>query len=206
MPRASAWDLEQRGRQVPPPTLPRLVFTAGQDDVKEAAERFVTTRIIRAGRDAWEEIARTESFESWKVIGRALLIGRKVALAHSGANRAMGQLYSKSFNAWAKQHGFAAMKASTRSVAIELAENENTITAWRDGLPARQRKRLIHPLSVTRRWRAATQYNGKCPADLKRDAVAAWRRFVSCVRSLPADQAMPLWQAVSAEAAAMTHG
>jgi hypothetical protein len=31
------------------------------------------------------------------------------------------------------------------------------------------------------------------PADLKRDAVAAWRRFVSCVRSLPADQAAALW-------------
>jgi hypothetical protein len=54
-----------------------------------------------------------------------------------------------------------------------------------------------------RRWRASLNHgNGKCPADLKRDAKAAWRRFVSCVRSLPADQAAPLWQAALAEVAA----
>jgi hypothetical protein len=35
---------------------------------------------------------------------------------------------------------------------------------------------LIHPLSSVRRWRAATQSNGKCPQDLKREAAAAWRR------------------------------
>jgi hypothetical protein len=27
--------------------------------------------------------------------------------------------------------------------------------------------------------------NGKCPQDLKRDAAAAWRRFVTCVEALP---------------------
>jgi hypothetical protein len=69
-------------------------------------------------------------------------------------------------------------------------------------LPERQRKRLIHPLSNVRRWRAATAHNGECPQDLKRDTTAAWRRFVSCVKSLPADQARPLWQVVLAEATA----
>jgi hypothetical protein len=60
----------------------------------------------------------------------------------------------------------------------------------------------VHPLSNVRRWRAATaESNGKSPVDLKRDAMAAWRRFVYCARSLPPDQAMPLWQAVSVEAA-----
>jgi hypothetical protein len=54
-----------------------------------------------------------------------------------------------------------------------------------------------------RRWRAATAHGeGKCPQDLKRDAVAAWRKFVSCVELLPPDQARLLWQAVSAEATA----
>ena len=49
-------------------------------------------------------------------------------------------------------------------------------------------------------WRAATVHGtGKCPQDLKREAAAAWRRFVSCVQALPPDQAMPLWQAVAAE-------
>ena len=42
--------------------------------------------------------------------------------------------------------------------------------------------------------------------DFKRDALAAWRRFVSCVELLPPDQAAPLWQVALAEVAAMAHG
>jgi hypothetical protein len=91
------------------------------------------------------------------------------------------------------------MAKSVRSVAIELHENAKAIEAWRATLPEKQRRRLVHPLSVTRRWRAATQSNGKCPQDLQRDALGAWRRFVSCVRSLPADQAAPLWEIALAE-------
>ena len=59
---------------------------------------------------------------------------------------------------------------------------------------------VFHPLSNVRRWRASLNHgNGKCPQDLKRDAMAASRRFVSCVRSLPADQAAPLWEIALAE-------
>jgi hypothetical protein len=93
------------------------------------------------------------------------------------------------------------MPKSTRSVAIELHEKANAIETWRASLPERRRKQLIHPLSNVRRWRAATAHgNGKCPEDLKREAAAAWRRFVSCVKLLPPEQAMPLWQIALAEA------
>jgi hypothetical protein len=54
---------------------------------------------------------------------------------------------------------------------------------------------VSHPLSNVRRWRASLNHgNGKCPQDLKRDAVAAWKRFVGCVEALPADQAATLWE------------
>jgi hypothetical protein len=46
--------------------------------------------------------------------------------------------------------------------------------------------------------------NGKCPQDLKREAAAAWRRFVTCVSALPPDQAAPHWQAALSEAPSMT--
>jgi hypothetical protein len=45
----------------------------------------------------------------------------------------------------------------------------------------------------------------KCPADLKREAIAAWKRFVSCAEMLPPDQAAPFWQAALAEVTAMAH-
>jgi hypothetical protein len=170
-----------------------------EDDPKETAERIATMRTIRAGRDAWEEINRAESFESWKLIGAALAVGKAHALKITGANAAWGQHYSREFGKWIKQHGFDKMAKSVRSVAIELHENANAIEAWRTTLPERQRKRLIHPLSNVRRWRAATAHNGECPQDLKRDAMAAWRRFVCCVKALPPHEAETLWQVAVAE-------
>jgi hypothetical protein len=54
-----------------------------------------------------------------------------------------------------------------------------------------------------RRWRAAMVHGeAKCPTDLKRDARVAWRKFVSCVEALPADQASPLWQLAHDQASA----
>jgi len=42
------------------------------------------------------------------------------------------------------------------SVAIEFHENIEAIEQWRDALPERRRRRLIHPLSNMRAWRKAT--------------------------------------------------
>jgi hypothetical protein len=89
------------------------------------------------------------------------------------------------------------------SVAIELHENAKAIEAWRATLPERQRRRLVHPLSNVRRWRASLNHgNRKHPTDLRRDAVAAWRRFVACAEMLPPSEAGPLWQAAYTQAAA----
>jgi hypothetical protein len=101
------------------------------------------------------------------------------------ANRAWAGNYSREFRAWIKRHGFDKMPAATRSVAVELHEHAEAITSWRDGLPERQRRRLIHPLSVTRRWRAARQ---------------AWARFCACTKASPAGEAAPLWRLIAAEA------
>jgi hypothetical protein len=43
--------------------------------------------------------------------------------------------------------------------------------------------------------------NGKCPQELKRDAMAAWRRFLSCVEMLPANDAALMWRAVGCDGA-----
>ena len=187
---------------MPPIHLPDLDDRAIEAETRQAQARV---RVIRAGRDAWEAIAKAQSFDGWLAIDAALSIGKRHALKVTGANRAWGRAYSREVNLWIKAHGFERMPAPTRSVAVELHEHAEAITAWRNSLPERQRKRLVHPLSVTRRWRAATAHNGKCPQDWKREAAAALRRFIACVENLPTDEAWPLWQAVergSREAAA----
>jgi hypothetical protein len=189
-------------RTPPPVTLPKLNLPDIdiEAEAREAAARVAKRRAIRRGLDAWAEINKAESFEGWLAIGAALAVGKAHALKVTGANAAWGRNYSREFSLWVRQHGFDKMPASTRSVAVELAEHAEAITAWRNGLPEHQRKRLVHPLSVTRRWRASTAHNGKSPTDLRRDAKAAWGRFRSCLRALPADEARPLWQSVAAEA------
>jgi hypothetical protein len=204
-----AWTHELNGEKQNAPTsitLPRINLTDidVEREAREAAARVAERRVVRRGLDAWHAIGKAESFDGWKTIGAALAVGKAHALRVTGANAAWGQNYSREFGAWMKQHGFDAMAKSVRSVAVELYENCAQIEAWRASLPERQRKRLVHPLSNVRRWRASLNHgNGKCPQDFKRDAVAAWRRFVACVEMLPPDQAAPLWQAALAEVASM---
>src|SRR5207248_7045464 len=160
-------------------------------------------RTIRAGRDAWQAITRAETFEAWVTIAKALAIGRDHALKLTGANAPHGRQYSLAFCDWAKRHGFGGMEKSVRSVALELHSNIEAITEWRASLPERQRRRLVHPLSNVRGWRASTlNGNRKRSQDLKREAMRAWRRYVSFANLLPPDEAATLWQAVSADVAA----
>jgi hypothetical protein len=155
---------------------------------------------VRQGLDAWRAIGKAESFDGWKAIGAALAVGKRHALKVTGANAAWGRNYSREFSDWMKHHGFDSMAKSVRSVAIELHENAKAIETWRATLPEKQRRRLVHPLSNVRRWRASLNHgNGKCPRDFKRDAIAAWRRFVCCVKLLPEHEAASLWRSVRAE-------
>ena len=188
---------DEKKQQPAPVTLPRLNLPAVNDEA-ELQARTIETRTIRAGLDAWQAIGKADSFESWKAIGKALSIGKAHALKASGANRAWGSGYSRAFSDWTKQHQLDRMPKSVRSVAIELHENIEAITAWRETLPIRERQRLVHPLSNVRRWRAAT--TPKVEPDARKAAEAAWSRFVSCMQALPPDQAAPLWQAVQAQA------
>jgi hypothetical protein len=124
----------------PPVTLPQIALPPV--DKREIAAHFVECRTIKMGLDCWREIGRAESFENWLKIGKALMFGKQVALRSTGANRAWGATYSKAFGAWMKEHGFGEMKASVRSVAVELAENAPP--------------RLLHGVTAYRRSNAAT--------------------------------------------------
>jgi hypothetical protein len=88
-----------------------------------AAARIAATRIICRGRDCWDAIHKSESFEAWAAIGAALAIGKAHALKVTGANRARGRNYSREFGQWMKVNGFRFMRPSDRSNAIDLHEN-----------------------------------------------------------------------------------
>jgi hypothetical protein len=90
------------------------------------------------------------------------------------------------------------------------------IEAWRATLPEGRRKRLIHPLSNVRAWRAATEglvtkrpesgrkaTTTEYPGDLARDALAAWREFRRCLEALEPEQAAAVWRTVQVEIVAL---
>jgi hypothetical protein len=184
-------------RVVTPVTLPRLSFTAEPlvDDDAHKTEQIITIRIIRAGRDAWEEITKAESFDAWERIGAAIAIGKAHALRLSQANAPWGATYCRQFSTWAKEHGFGTMRASDRSYAIALHENIGAITAWRGGLSDRERGRLVTAQSNVKKWRASTKLvRRQCPGDIKRQATMHWRRFIQTMRLLPPTEAEALWQ------------
>jgi hypothetical protein len=185
----------------PPVSLAKVTLPEG---IEDNASRFLQFRTIKLGYEAWQAIDKAESFEAWCRIGAALSIGKAEALRTTGANRAAGQYYCQAFHRWIVDHGFGTIPHSDRSHAIALHENLAAITAWRDGLPEHKRKHLTTAQANIKRWRASLDRgNDKCPADLKRDAVAAWRRFCACLEALPADQAEHVWRTVSVEIAAL---
>jgi hypothetical protein len=111
--------------------IPDVIDT--EREQKEAARRFVEFRIVKDGLARWQTITDANSFESWKRIGAALLIGKTHAMAVTRANAPWGSAYSREFGVWLAQHGFGRMPGPTRSLAITLAEHEQEITAWRNG-------------------------------------------------------------------------
>lgn len=165
--------------QEKPITLPAVPWleTAKQQESQAAQERkaqIAEHRIIRAGVDAWALVRKAESFEGWKAIGAALAVGRTYALRVSGSNEVRSRKYCLAFSDWVDLHGFAKMTKSVRSVAIELHENISAIEVWRASLPERERKALVHPLSVTRRWRQSLNSHSRASADVTKYFKTFW--------------------------------
>jgi hypothetical protein len=188
-----------------PITLPRFNLPPIDDaeDRKELAAKLAERRIIRNGLDAWQAAAadKAHSFEAYKIIGSAFLIGRDRALKATGLSTPHGRLYSLAFRQWMKAFGFGDMPNTTRKYIVILTENAAAIEVWRAGLSQHERNRLGNAQHMVRRWQASLKTGrGKCLAYVRRDAIAGWRKFLSSVSMLPPDQAGPLWATVKAAA------
>jgi hypothetical protein len=196
-------------KRTPPPapvTLPKFEFTDDtiEAEAREAAARVAEKKVIRHGRECWEAIGRAESFENWKAIAAALVIGRDFALRSSGANSTNGRIYTWALKGWLDQNfGLRPMPKQTRYWCLQLNDNLLAIEQWRTSLSERQRRRLVTPVAVVRHWQRATgQLKSRCVDDVQKAAAVAWRRFITCVEALPADRAAPFWQIAHDQAAA----
>jgi hypothetical protein len=113
---------------------------------------------------AWKRIRETAdgTFESWVAIGRALKVGRRLALAAMSAKvgngkKPFGGAYNKLIGPWLKENGLDDIDPATRSDAIWVVDHLPEVSEWRDALPQYRRVGLNHPGNVKKEYLAAKQ-------------------------------------------------
>ena len=110
---------------------------------------------ILHGQEAWHRLGRDHTWENWKHVGAALLIGRSGAMREAGVNRPVGRRYNVVFAAWLNKFGFENLDKADRSRLFAVMDHLHEIETWRATLTPTQRLRLNHPSAVFRRWKSA---------------------------------------------------
>lgn len=117
---------------------------------------------VAEGAAAWLRIKAHSriSWDSWRLIGIALRIGRDQAMSEAKARSPHGKKYTKLMTAFLRKHGFDDIVQPARYRALLCIDNLEAIEAFRDGLTEPERLRLNHPDSVFWAWKRA-QNEGK---------------------------------------------
>ena len=101
---------------------------------------------VAAGKAAWARLRNDRAtFEDWLCVGRAIAFGRAEAMQQSKANRPVGTAYVRVFGAFLRDNGFSDTSNQERYAILKIIEHLDAVTAWRDGLPAPQRRKHNHP-------------------------------------------------------------
>lgn len=111
---------------------------------------------IRCGQEAWHRLKRGSTFEDWKQVGAAHLIGRAAAMREAHVNKPEGRNYNTAFGKWQKQFGFDDLDKAARSRLFEMMARIMEIEAWRATLTVSQKLDLNHPNAIMRKWKAST--------------------------------------------------
>jgi hypothetical protein len=110
---------------------------------------------ILHGQEAWHRLGRDHTWENWRQVGAALLIGRSGAMHNAGVNRPVGRRYNAAFAAWLNKFGFENLDKADRSRLFAVMDDLTEIETWRATLTPPERLRLNHPSAVFRKWKSA---------------------------------------------------
>jgi len=106
---------------------------------------------VRRGQEAWHRLRCDQTWEDWRHVGAALLIGRSGAMREAGVNRPVGPRYKAAFAAWLKKFDFEILDKADRSRLFTVMDHLPEIETWRATLTPTQRLRLNHPSAVFRK-------------------------------------------------------
>lgn len=161
------------------------VTIAEQEEADHITARDQAT--VAAGQSAWIRLKKdTARLHDHKLVGDALLVGRKVCMQAVGADKPRGIRYVKANSAWLKQHGFDEITRSTRQCAMLVAENWPELQAWMKTLPPSRRTEINHPVTA---WRAYVTRNRKLASN-GQDPGWRGRRMIDMTRATAAIEAV----------------
>jgi hypothetical protein len=126
------------------------------DPTPHYTEEPVEHAIVRQGQEAWGRLRNNSTWEDWKKVGAAHVIGRTTAMRDGHINKPKGRSYNAAFSAWQKKFGFQGLDKGDRSRLFDVMDHLNEIDGWLKKLSDTERLRLNHPSSLWRKWKAAT--------------------------------------------------
>jgi hypothetical protein len=112
--------------------------------------------VVRAGQEAWCRLRSNATWDDWKQVGKAHLIGRHKAMIEAGVNQPIGRRYNEAFGTWQREFGFENLDKGDRARLFEVMGHLAKIEAWLATLTTSDRLRLNHPTTVLRKWKVAT--------------------------------------------------
>jgi hypothetical protein len=124
---------------------------------------------IERAREAWQRHRQGAAWDDWMLIGKALVLGRDVAMREAEAKRPGGRRYNAAMTNWMERHGFDNMDKSDRCRLMECMANREAIENWRNTLTATQRFQCNYPRVVLRNWRRETGQNQDQAEEARQD-------------------------------------
>jgi hypothetical protein len=112
--------------------------------------------VVRAGQEAWGRLRGNATWEDWKQVGKAHVIGRHKAMIEAGVNQPIGRRYNEAFGTWQREFGFENLDKGDRARLFEVMGHLTKIEAWLATLTTSERLRLNHPATVLRKWKGST--------------------------------------------------
>jgi hypothetical protein len=110
---------------------------------------------VRQGQAAWHRLRLNSTWDDWKKVGTAHVVGRAAAMRDGHINKPKGRSYNAAFAAWQKKYGFEGLDKGDRARLFDIMDHLAEIEAWLAKLKPADRLRLNHPSSIWRRWKAA---------------------------------------------------
>ena len=112
--------------------------------------------VVRAGQEAWCRLRSNATWDDWKQVGNAHVIGRHKAMIEAGVNQPTGRRYNEAFGTWQREFGFENLDKGDRARLFEVMGHLAKIEAWLATLTTSEKLRLNHPTSILRKWKGST--------------------------------------------------